>query len=392
VTHRTRWLVLLVSTPLVILVAVGGLIGAAPAETEQTGFGPLRIFESVMTLITSSYVEEVQVDPVMDGAMRGLADSLDAESAYLTPSEVEAFDDAATPGPADVGLVVVRQFWVRVVGVRDGSPAARAGLRTGDYIRMIDGVPTRDMSALAGARRLTGAPGSTVKLLIVRSNAADPHEVSLRREVPRAQLATGRRIEADTLVIRVHRFDPGTARAIETEIKRLGASADTHVLIDLRGVADGTAADAVAAARLFVKYGPLSTSAARDGRQDAVAPEPADGALTMPLVLLVSNGTAHAAEIFAAAIQGNDRGKLVGEPTTGLAGEQKLFRLPGGHGLWMTYRQYLTVSGDPIQGQGLRPDVPVAEPLVGFGEPPPDGDPILERALELIRATVPTAG
>jgi carboxyl-terminal processing protease len=157
------------------------------------------------------------------------------------------------------------------------------------------------------------------------------------------------------------------------------------VLLDLRGVADGTAADAVAAARLFVKYGPLATSEGRDGKQEAVAPERTDGARTMPLILLVSNGTAHAAEVFAAAIQGNDRGQLVGEPTTGLAGEQKLVRLPDGHGLWMTYRHYLTVSGEPIHGNGLDPDVPVAGPVVDFGEPAPAADPILNRALELAR-------
>jgi len=385
VTHRTRWLILAVSTPLVILVAIGGLLGAAPIEPAQRGFAPLRVFEDVVSLIRSSYVEAVDMDPVMDGAMRGLADGLDAESAYLTPAEVERFDAGRSNGPADVGLVVARQFWARVVGVRDGSPAARAGLRTGDYIRMIDGTPTRDMSALTAARLLSGSPGSTVELLVIRSNAADPHRVSLTRETPSGPVVKGKRLDGQTALVRVHRFEATTAAALESELDALSVSDDTTVLLDLRGVADGTAADAVAAARLFVKYGPLATSEGRDGKQEAVAPERTDGARTMPLILLVSNGTAHAAEVFAAAIQGNDRGQLVGEPTTGLAGEQKLVRLPDGHGLWMTYRHYLTVSGEPIHGNGLDPDVPVAGPVVDFGEPAPAADPILNRALELAR-------
>ncbi len=338
-----------------------------------------------MTLITSSYVEQVELDPVMDGAMRGLADGLDAESAYLTPAEVKTVEAGTTPGPADVGLVIARQFYLRVVGVADGSPAARAGLRTGDYVRAIDGTPTRDMSALHGARVLAGDPGSTVTLLVIRNNAADPHEMTLTREVPAGQLVSGRRLDETTALIRVHRFASGTAEAIKAQLGPLGAGGETTVLLDLRGVAGGSAADAVAAARLFVKYGPLATSAARAGTQETVAPEAGDGSFTMPLIVLVSNGTAHAAEILAAALQGNDRAKLVGEPTPGLAGEQKLFRLPHGHGLWMTHRQYLTVGGEPIHGRGLEPDVPVGGPIVEFGEPIPDSDPILERARKLAR-------
>jgi carboxyl-terminal processing protease len=390
VTHRTRWLVFAVSTPLVVLVAVGALIGAAPPEP-QAGFAHLRVFEDVVSLITSSYVEEVDIDPVMDGAMRGLADGLDAESAYLTPTEVETLDAGTPPGPADVGLVIARQFYLRVVGVGDDSPAARAGLRTGDYIRAIDGTPTRAMSAFRGARLLSGAPGSTVTLLVIRTNAADPHEMTLTREAPKGALVSGNRLDEKTALIRVHRFEAGTAEAIRKASTTLAVSSETTLLLDVRGVAGGTAADAVAAARLFVKYGPLATSAGRDGKQEAIAPEPGDGSLTMPLIVLVSNGTAHAAELFAAAVQGNDRAKLVGEPTPGLAGEQKLFRLPAGHGLWMTYRRYLTVKGDPIHGQGLDPDVPVAVPVVDFGEPLPATDAVLERARELARPGAPTA-
>jgi carboxyl-terminal processing protease len=371
----------------VALVAVGGLLGAAPPEP-QAGFEHLRVFEDVVSLITSSYVEDVDIDPVMDGAMRGLADGLDAESAYLTPAEVRALDAGTPPGPADLGLVIARQFYLRVVGVGDHSPAARAGLRTGDYIRAIDGTPTRAMSAFRGARLLAGAPGSTVKLLVIRTNAADPHEMTLTREVPSGTLASGERLDETTALLRVHRLEPGTADAIRNQIGSLNVTSETTLLIDVRGVAGGTAADGVAAARLFVKYGPLATSAGRDGKQEAIAPETGDGALAMPLIVLVSNGTAHAAEIFAAALQGNGRGKLVGEPTPGLAGEQKLFRLPAGHGLWMTHRRYLTVTGEPIHGQGLEPDVPVAVPMVDFGEPLPATDAVLERARKLAREGV----
>src|SRR6185295_16593477 len=132
-TPRSRWLLFLVSTPLVLFVSIGGMLGATSVARQQA-FPHLRVFFTVVDYITSSYVEQVDVDNVMDGAMRGLTDALDSLSAYLSPAEVKDVE-AKTPLPAgDTGLVVMRQFYLRVLGVRDGSPAARAGLRTGDFI------------------------------------------------------------------------------------------------------------------------------------------------------------------------------------------------------------------------------------------------------------------
>ncbi len=391
-TRTTRWLLFAISTPLVFLVAVGGLLGAAGATPEepQRGFAHLRVFEDVVSLIVSNYVEEIEVDPVMDGAMRGLADSLDAESAYLTPDDVRALEAGETRGAADIGVVVARQFYLRIVGVRDGSPAAGAGVRPGDFIRMIDGTPTRDMSAWEGARRLSGAAGSSVELVVIRTNPADPHVLKITRAAAPADVVTTTNV-GGTPLVRVRSFGPGTADEIRNDLGAIGAGGGP-VLIDLRGVADGTAGDGVAAARLFVKDGPLATSAGRTGVKTVTAAETGDGAFTRPVLLLVSNGTAHAAEVFAAALQDHGRARLVGEPTAGLAGEQKLFRLPGGHGLWMTHLRYLTADGEPIHGEGLEPDEPVAIPIVDFGEAPPAADAVLNRALELARSQLPLAG
>src|SRR6188768_1304510 len=123
---RTRLLVFLVSTPLVLVVAVGSMVGA-PRIAPQRGaaFPQLGTFYDVVSLILGSYVEEVNVERVMDGAMRGLAEGLDATSAYLTPAELKDVEAAPPLGPADIGVTVTRQFYLRVVGVRDGSPAAQ---------------------------------------------------------------------------------------------------------------------------------------------------------------------------------------------------------------------------------------------------------------------------
>jgi len=379
---KTRLLVLLISTPLVLFVGVGALLGATPAGAQQ-GFADLRLFGQVVNLILSSYVEPVDVDKVMDGAMRGLADGLDPSSAYLLPDEISAIEAGTPLPPAGIGVIVTRQVWLRIVGVEDGSPAARAGLRTGDYIRMIDDKPAREMSAITGTRLLRGVPGSSVTLLILRSSTADPHEVTLVRATPSGEAVTSKRLPGSETYIRVARF----AHDAPAAIKKIADSAQgsSGLIIDLRGTADGAAADGIAAARLFVKSGTITTLAGRGDAKTVTMAGPGDGAITAPVVLLVSNGTANAAEIFAAALQGNARASLVGEPTAGIAGVQRLVKLPDNRAFWMTTQRYLAPDGTPIQERGLRPNVGVEQPVVAFDEAPPTTDDTLAKAVEQLK-------
>jgi carboxyl-terminal processing protease len=377
---RSRLLVFLVSAPLVALVVVGGPLGAgASMPVPQLHISQLGVFQDVFRYILNAYVEEVEIDRVMDGAMRGLADGLDPASAYLTADEVRAVQ-AGTAAPAgEVGLIVTRWgYYLRIIGVRDGSPAARAGLATNDFIRLIDDRPTRDLSPLTAMRLLRGAPGSRVSLSIFRgNNAADPHRLDLVREAGRTERAAGRRLPDGEAYLRVSSFGAGAAAAIERGVSALGTEAKNGLIIDLRGTADGTAEEGIAAARRFVATGTLATLASRSTPPVATLAGPGDGALGMPVVLLTSNGTANGAEIFAAALHGNKRARLVGEPTAGMAAVQRLVPLEDGTGLWMTSARYLKADGTPIHEQGLRPDVPAERTLVAFDEPPPATDEIL---------------
>jgi carboxyl-terminal processing protease len=391
-SSRSRVLLFFVSTPIAAMLIVGGLLGAARPAAQQ-GVSHLRVFEDVVKLVTLAYVEDVNVDRVFDGAMRGLSDGLDASSAYLTPDEVKAIDANQPLPPGDVGIVLSRQFYLRIISVRDGSPAKRAGLAEGDFIRAIDSKPTRDLSALAGTRLLRGAPGSTVRLLVFRNSAAEPHEIELTREAVSGDAVTSRRLPGGETYVRIASFGPDTAAALRARLPLGGPDARnaapgrvadpaTPVVIDVRSTGDGSAEDGIAAARLFVSSGTLATRAARNQAPAVITAASGDGALTMPVVLLVSQGTANAAELFAAALSNNKRARLVGETTAGLAGLQHLVRLPEGHGLWLTYAQYLQADGTAIHQNGLRPDVPVEVPSVGFDETPPAGDPVLDRALD----------
>lgn len=386
-TSRTRWIVLFVSTPVVAFVLVGGLLGRASAD-ERT-FGHLRIFEDVVQLILGNYVEEVDVDKVMNGAMRGLAEGLDADSAYLTPALTKEVERAAAPAPGTVGIDLTRQYYLRVVSTRDGSAAEKAGIRTGDSVRAIDGQPTRNLSAIEGMRLLRGPVGSSVKLTILRDSLADPHDVTLVREaepVEAAKVVTGRIQTGSTPgigYIRVAAFTPGSATHLQNEVGSLSKQGASHLVIDLRGTSEGTYEEGIKAARLFVPAG--ATIATLDAKGQSPATTKAlkgDGAITLPVVILSTTGTSGAAEVFAAALLDNKRATLVGERTIGRAGLQKLVKLPDGSGLWMTYAQYLSPSGNSIHGSGLTPSVEVEEPDVEFGAPRPTTDPILDKGLE----------
>ncbi len=375
-SSRSRVVIFLISTPLAGLLVVGGLLGAAHPAAQQ-GLPHLRVFEDVVSLIIGSYVEDVNVDKVFDGAMRGLSDGLDASSGYLTPNEVKAIDAVAPTGAT--GLVISRQFYLRIVGVRDGSAAQRAGLQTGDFIRAINEIPSRNLSTYAGTRLLAGAPGTKVSLLVIRGNAAEPHTIDLVRETPSTELVTSRRLSGGQQYVRVASFAEATTAALKAQVPPTAAS----VVLDLRATADGTPADGITAARLFLKSGVIATMAARNAVNVVTTAVAGDGALAMPVVLLVSNGTANAAEVFAAALSGQKRAKLVGEPTAGIAGLQHLVRLTDGHGLWLTYARYMLADGTtPIHERGIRPDVAVNTPSVGFGETAPATDAVLTKALE----------
>jgi carboxyl-terminal processing protease len=385
-TSRTRLWVLLVSTPVIAFTLVGGYLGQAMAAKDDT-LQHLRVFEDVVSLVLNNYVEEVDVKQAMRGAMRGLADGLDADSAFLSPELVKTFESNTNPGPADIGVELVRQYYLRVVSARDGSPAAKAGLRTGDYIRAIDGKATRDMSAFEGTRLLHGAAGSKVMLLVIRGNAADPHEMTIVRERPTGTDVTSRLAEPQTGYVRIHEFTKDTAAHIKQAFDALAKSGASRFIVDIRGNAKGDLDDGLAAARLFVKSGTLAVKQAKSTKESVTA-NPGDGAIAARVLLLTNPGTSGAAEVFAAALNTNKRAELVGERTLGRTARQRLVKLPDGSGLLLSVTRYQTPDGKEIHEKGLVPEVEVDEPEVEFGSTPPPGDPTLERALKVIAGAI----
>ena len=377
---RGRVLVLAVSMPVIAFAVVGGFMSQAIAREDSYQY--LRIFEDVVSLILKNYVEEVNVDKVMHGAMHGLADGLDPDSAYLDVNQVKVFDKGDLGGSGQTGVELTRQYYLRVIAARDSSPAAKAGLLPGDYIRAIDGQSTRDVTVYEGARLLRGKPGTKVHLTVIRGNAAEPHEMDLVREDLPAAPVKSRIAAAGVGYLRVAEFGKGTIDQIKSEIAAVTKAGAKSAIIDLRGTAFGDADAGLAAARLFVKSGVLIYRQDRGKAKEAVSAGAGDGAITISAVLLTDNGTSNGAEVFAAALSGNKRATLIGERTLGRAARQKLVRLPDGSGLMLTHLIYMTPAGVAIHEKGLVPDVAVEQPDADFGQPPAAKDATLDKAIE----------
>jgi len=386
-SSRTRLIVLSISAPVIVFAIVGGFLGKVMAREET--FQNLRIFDDVTQLITNNYVESVNVDKVMNGAMRGLAEALDPDSAYLSPLEAKQAESAAALPAGDTGLELTRQYYLRVIAARDNSPAAKAGLRTGDFIRMIDNQPTRDMSVWEGMRALRGTPGSTVKLTVIRGNAVDPHVVEVTREVLTAPDATGRIAAPGVGYLRIAAFGPRVVDVVKAKIADLQKNGASQLVVDVRRTSGGSIDTGLGVARLFVGKGTLAIRESRTGERETIAAAAGDGAVTLPASVLIDAGTSGAAEVFAAALAGNQRADLIGERTIGRAASQKLIKLPDGSGLWLSTTRYLTPAGNPLHEKGLEPAIAVDEPDVEFGQSAPTTDPVLEKALE--RATLKKA-
>jgi carboxyl-terminal processing protease len=390
-TFKTRISVLVLSTPVLAFVLVGGLMGAgnnAQSSGQQT-YQHLRMFDDVVDLVMNNYVGDVPVDKVMDGAMRGLADGLDPDSAFLNAGQVKAVESGEAAPDGDVGIELTRRYYLYIIAARDSSPAHKAGLRTADTIRAIDGKPTRDMSVFEGTRALRGKVGTKVTLTIIRGNAADPHEVVLVREKVAGPIVTSRLMGA-TGYLRIVSFRNGVVEELRKHSADLTNGGAKNLIVDVRRTAEGPLENGIAAAGVFIKSGTLAIKAGRGKPEprEPVAARAGDGTVELPAAVLVTTGTSGPGELFVAAMNDNDRAELIGERTLGRAGIQKLVKLPEGRGLWLTYARYLTPKGNPIQGRGLEPDIAVDEPDVEFGAPAPEKDAILDAALERVKVKV----
>jgi carboxyl-terminal processing protease len=382
---RTRLFIALTSTCLIAYIAMGTLLGRVFGDTT---YGQLSIFNEVIRIVVEAYVEPVNLDRAMAGADLGLTEALDGDSSYLSADEYKAFQQDKG-GDADVGAVLTRRFgFLMVVALRPGSPAEKAGLRTGDILKTIDGKHSRPLAVVTGERLLRGAPGSVVKLRVLRAGS-DPLEMSVTRERLQPSDPERRLLADGTGYLKLREFHQKTADALRGELEVLRKSGAKKLVLDLRGAGWGAPLEGVKVAELFMKGGIVTKLSGRKVAEQVMNADQTRALWDLPLAVLIDTGTAGPGEVVAGALLDSGRATLVGERSFGRAGFQKAVTLPEG-ALLITVAKYFTPKGNPIHGRGIVPSVPVAVPddAPSSGGP---GDQILEKALEVLSGEVKKA-
>ena len=339
---------------LVIVFTIAGRLAGGEGKRERT-YEDLGSFTEVLQLVNSSYVDEVDEDSLMVGAFRGMLASLDPQSGWLSPAEVR--DLLAEDQPrAGTGIEATKRGgYAYVVAIRQGSPAEKAGVHVGDYIRTLDTASTREMSIFQVRRALSGKPGTIVRVNLFGDG--EGRVVDVRREVFDSPATTTTLRSGGLLVIKVNYLEPHTITAIR---KSLTAPPGpfSQVLLDLRNTVGGDRQDGVALADLFLNAGVIVKVETRKEPQASIQADAAQ-AWGGRLAVLVNGMSAGPVEIAVAALKGNARARVLGESTGGDASVQKLIRLPDESAVILSVGRYLNPSGATWAEKGIEPDVKV---------------------------------
>ena len=376
-----------------LLAAAARGAGGSPAAIQEDTYQTLDVFSNALALIRDHYLEPVEEETLMDGAVRGIFEALDSDSAYLDPEETALFHERAdTEGAVGIGLE--KRYYLHVDDVLPGSPAAEAGIERGDAIAAIDGRGTRQMRTPIGRLLLSGAPGTTVELA-VRKSAAEtaPTVLTLerRRIVPPPVEAS--EPEPGVGLVRIRRFSPETAEQVAAAVESLRASGAESLVLDLRGsrpAGNRAAADSllgVATASLF-REGVVARRAERaeEGErvlEDLTADREPVGA-GLRITALVNASTAGPGEVVAAAVGPLPNGEVVGGRTAGRTGRGELIPLPDGDSILMSSSHLLGPEGDDLLGAGVAPTL-TPEDLDLRGSDLDEDDPELDFALRAAR-------
>lgn len=383
---RARHLLLASSVPFVLYAVLGGFLGRALAR--DSSYRHLSVFQDVVTLIMNNYVTPPEMDVVMDGAIRGMMDALDPDSAYLTPEEFQAYKNPDAQPMADIGVEVTKRYYLQVVAVLEGSPAEKAGLEPGDLIKSIDGVNTREANVIVGDAMLRGAQGSEVALEIIRGRQPDPLEITVtRRDVLVSPVTYELLDDGSTGYIRVTAFRSGTETDVKRAIEVLKGEGADRMVLDVRNSYGRLAEDGARVAELFVPGGVAARLQSRKGETTDLTLGADRVAFHGPTALLINRGSSGSAEIVASAFRAAGRGELIGVSTPGRSAVQKAMSLGDGAGLVLSVAQYWTPDGKPLLGEGIEPTVEVSRPGEELeASSDAEEDPVLDKALEVLSA------
>src|SRR5712692_10869915 len=365
-SFRTKFLLVVLSASLATYGTLGAWIATRAQQPANDPNAQQKIFDSVLNHIQNDYVDEPNMEKVRAGALRGLAYGLDPYSTYLTADEVKDYRAGERTGRAGIGAELSQvASYLYVIAPEKGSPADQAGVHAGDVIEYIDARATRDISLYDARQLLNGAPGTEVKLRILRGRALT---LTVRRGSFKAPAAEAWMEAGKIGILRINSLDNGEAADARARLQDLLKQGAQKIVLDLRSVAGGEIQEGVTVANFFIHDGLIAKTIGRE--QKVLKTFDADSKATLfngPVVALIDSGTAGAAEIVASAFLEGKRGDVVGEKSFGARAEQELFTLRDGDGLLLTTIKWASASGKPFLGEdrnrsGIAPSVEVKRP------------------------------
>ncbi len=367
-SFKSKFLMIVMSASLAMYSIAGAWLATRAQQPANDPDSQRRIFESVLKHIQDDYVDEPNMEKVRAGALRGLAYGLDPYSTYLTPEQVKDYRAGDKSNLVGIGAELsMAASFLYVVAPIKGSPADQSGVRAGDIIEYIDGKATRDISLYDARQLLNGAPGTEVKLRILRAGVRAMTS-TVKRGAFRAPVVESKMEAGRVGVLRINSLDSGEAADAKARLQDLIKQGAQKIVIDLRSVAGGEIQEGVSVANLFIREGAIAKTIGRESKVlKSFDADPKNTIFNGPAVVLIDTGTAGAAEVIASAFSENKRGDVVGEKSFGAGAEQELFTLRDGDGLLLTTVKWASGSGKPFLGEdrthsGVSPTVEVKRP------------------------------
>lgn len=342
--------------------------GISQDQREAT-YRQLEIFANVLSILQENYIEEINADDTIEGAISGMLLSLDPHSSYLTAEDFNELQDETRGNFSGIGIeITIRDGILTIISPIEGTPADKAGLQAKDLIVKINGEPTKNMPSMEASRQLRGPKGSEVTISIYRDGWQELKEFTIIRDIISLHSVNGFFLEPGFAYIRITNFQGQTTKDLKEILAELEEEKPIKGLIlDLRNNPGGLLDQAISVSDIFLEEGLVVYTTGRIPEQNMTFQAHSNNGQNLyPLVILVNEGSASASEIVAGAIQDHKRGVIVGTQTFGKGSVQTILPMPGGSGLRLTTARYYTPNGRSIQAKGIVPDVEV--PLIPYVE------------------------
>lgn len=335
------------------------------ADKSAETYRLLTLFGDVFERVRANYVEPVSDRDLITNALNGMLTGLDPHSSYMTEKQYHNMEIQTKGEFGGLGLEVQEEDGhIKVVSPIDGTPAARAGIKAGDYIIAIDGKNIDGTPLNAAVDKMRGKPNTPITLTLLRLKTPKPIKVTMTREIIHIQVIKSA-LYGKIGYIRISQFNEETEKGMLKAYEKLQKEAGgklAGLIIDLRNDPGGLLDQAIAVSRDFIKDGAIVSTKARDPKENqrwnAKGKDITNG---LPIVVLTNGGSASASEIVSGALQDHRRAVIVGGKTFGKGSVQSIMPIPGNGAIRLTIARYYTPSGRSIQGLGITPDIPVQD-------------------------------